>query len=52
MEKIRRRSSRMHWLAPVAFALPLLAAAAFLLIRYGGKVRDILSILVKMAVIS
>lgn len=52
MAKNASRCGRWHWLMPLGFALPALAAAAYLILTYGPKIRDYLSIAIKMVVIS
>lgn len=39
------------WLMPLAFALPFLGAAAYVVIAYGEKIQDALTIALKMVVI-
>lgn len=48
-----KKSSRpMAWFLPLALLLPLVGAAAAVLAAWGPKIRDILTIVIKMAVIS
>lgn len=52
MTKMNGRSGRVHWLLPLAYALPFVAVLAYAVATWGPKVRDLISIVVKMAVIS
>lgn len=52
MAKKHPRVNRMNWLLPVVFALPILGGAAAVLLLWGDKIRDLISIAVKLAVIS
>lgn len=52
MTKMKKRSGAAQWLTPLAFALPFAAAVAFALMTWGQKISDLISIVVKMAVIS
>lgn len=44
------RTGRM-WLAPVALAAPFLIGLGYAVIVYGGKIKDLLAVAVKVAVI-
>lgn len=48
-ERIRRRPA--WWLLPLGLALPFAGAMAWALCQYGPKVKDLLSIALKMVVI-
>lgn len=48
-ERIRRRPG--WWLLPLGLALPFAGAMAWALCQYGPKVKDLLSIALKMVVI-
>ena len=52
MAKKQFRPSRRTWLAPIAYALPVMALAAAALLVWGDKIRELIGIAVKLAVIS
>ena len=52
MAKKYSHARKRTWLAPLAFALPVLALMAAALIIWGDKIRDLINIAVKLAVIS
>ena len=52
MTKMNKRGGKAHWLLPLAFALPFAALAAFAVLKWGQQIKDLISIAVKMAVIS
>lgn len=52
MERKHTRSRRGSWLLPLLFALPVLACTAAATLLWGEKIRDLISIAVKLAVIS
>lgn len=47
-----KKPSRLHWLLPLLFALPLLAAGALALALYGQKLYDLVMIALKLVVIA
>ncbi|MER2182128.1 MAG: hypothetical protein ABTA22_01250 [Clostridia bacterium] len=46
----KKRSGISLWLLPIATAAPILAAAAFGVIRFGPKIHKLLNILIKLVV--
>ena len=52
MAKNQLRPCRGTWLAPLAYALPVVAGTAAVLLLWGDKIRDLIGIVIKMAVIS
>lgn len=52
MSKKYPHLKRTNWLLPVFYALPLLGLTAAALLIWGDKLRDLISIAVKLAVIS
>jgi hypothetical protein len=52
MAKKQFRPSRGTWLMPLVYALPVVALAAAALLIWGDKIRDLIGIAVKLAVIS
>jgi len=52
MAKKQFRPRRRTWLAPLAYALPVVALAAAALLIWGDQIRDLIGIAVKLAVIS
>lgn len=47
-----KKPSRLHWLLPVIYALPIVAAAVGALCVYGQQIVDLLMIAMKMVVIA
>ena len=47
-----KKPSRLHWLLPLLFALPFLAAGALALALYGQKLYDLVMIALKLVVIA
>lgn len=52
MAKRRLRENGMNWLLPVLYALPILGGVAAALILWGEKLRELISVVVKLAVIA
>ena len=50
MSTEKKQTGGKIWLAPVLLALPVLAGAAIVVLRWGGAIRDLVKIVVKMAV--
>ncbi len=48
--KGRGRAGRM-WIAPVALAAPFLMGLGYAVIVYGGQIKDLIAVAVKVAVI-
>lgn len=47
----RSKGQRAGWWLPLACAAPILAAMAFVWIRFGGQAQELLNAAVKLAVI-
>lgn len=52
MAQRRLRENRMNWLLPLLYALPILGGAAAVLLLWGDKLRELISVAVKLAVIA
>ncbi len=52
MAKKQLRPRAGTWLLPLVYALPVVAGAAAALLLWGDKIRDLIGIVIKMAVIS
>lgn len=52
MAKRRLRENGMNWLLPILYALPILGAVAAALFLWGDKLRELIGIAVKLAVIA
>lgn len=52
MTRKQLRARRRNWLLPLVYALPVLAGAAAALMMWGDKIRELIGIAVKLAVIS
>lgn len=52
MAKRRLRENSMNWLLPILYALPILGGTAAALILWGDKLRELISVAVKLAVIA
>jgi len=52
MKKTQTRGKRTAWLMPLLFALPVLACTAVAALLWGEKIRELIGIAVKLAVIS
>lgn len=52
MTRKQLRARRRNWLLPLVYALPVLAGAAAALLLWGDKIRELIGIAVKLAVIS
>ena len=48
---MRGKQGRLVWLTPLLLALPTAAAAAYAVMRYGGTIRKLIGVAVKLAVI-
>jgi len=49
--RVRRRKG-ISWLGPVLLALPFICAVAFAVWRWGGLLKNLVHVAIKMAVIS
>ncbi len=47
-----KKPSRLHWLLPLLFALPVVAAGAVALALYGPKLCNLVMIALKLVVIA
>ena len=47
-----KKPSRLHWLLPLVYALPFVAAAAAGTVLYGQKILDLVMVALKMVVIA
>lgn len=52
MARKQLRVRRTNWLLPLIYALPVLAGAAAALVLWGDKLRELIGVVVKLAVIS
>lgn len=52
MAKFQPRIRRANWLLPLAFALPVFLLAAAALLLWGNKLREIIGVVLKLAVIA
>jgi len=52
MTKKQLRARRRNWLLPLVYALPVLVGAAAVLLLWGDKIRELIGIAVKLAVIA
>ncbi len=52
MAKTQAKARRGSWLLPLIFAVPFLCAAAAALLLWGDKLRELIGIAVKLAVIA
>lgn len=52
MKENERKSGCKRWIIPAVLALPVILILMLVLIRYGGTVKDLIQIAVKMAVVS
>ncbi|MGN0778818.1 MAG: hypothetical protein ACI4MJ_06695 [Aristaeellaceae bacterium] len=47
---MKKKPSRLHWLLPLLFALPMMLATALALVLYGQKLYDLVMIALKLVV--
>ena len=52
MARKQLRVRRSNWVLPLVYALPVLAVAAVALLLWGEKIRELIGVAVKLAVIS
>lgn len=52
MARKRLREHRRNWLLPLIYALPVLVVTAAALLLWGDKIRELIGVVVKLAVIS
>lgn len=52
MAKRRARERGANWLLPLVYALPVLGGAAAALLLWGDKLRELIGVVIKLAVIA
>lgn len=52
MKKDKEKSLAVKIIIPLIMALPLILAAVAVSLKYGGTIRDLINVAIKMAVVS